>query len=91
MRYRQDKKNKRRLTTVEIVVDDAPLLSPDEKGRALFPHPNQSVLVKIAWREEQLRQRVKEAGGKWLPGQKLWQLPYRKVIALGLRQRIQER
>ncbi len=89
--YRHDKKRQRRLTTVEIVVDDAPIprvrRMPDDPTA---PHPNSNVLLRIAYSEENLRQRVKTAGAMLLPERKLWQLPYRKALALQLHRRIVE-
>jgi hypothetical protein len=91
VRYRKDPARQRRLTTVELIVDEGPLISRRRVEKELNPHPNRHILVKISYREEELRQRAKQAGGKWLPEKRLWQLPYHKAIALGLRSRIVER
>lgn len=89
VRYRRDPARRRRVTTVELIVDEAPLVPPrNAVEKALFPHPNENVLVRIAYQEGPLRQRVKDAGGKWLPEKRLWQLPYRKVSVLKLQERI---
>lgn len=89
VRYRRDTARQRRVTTVELVVDEAPLAaSRNAIEKALFPHPNEYVLVRVAYHEGPLRQRVKEAGGKWLPEKRLWQLPYRKASVLKLEERI---
>jgi hypothetical protein len=89
VRYRRDKQRQRRLTTVEIVVDESPTL---RVGRvvddATAPHPNSLVRLRVAYDEENIRRKVKEAGGRWLPDKKLWELPYRKVLPLQLRHRI---
>ena len=71
--------------------DEGPLISRRRVEKELNPHPNRHILVKISYREEELRQRAKQAGGKWLPEKRLWQLPSHKAIALGLRSRIVER
>jgi hypothetical protein len=42
----------------------------------------------VAYGEEALRQRVKQAGAKWVPEKKLWQLPRRTAVALKLQERI---
>jgi len=92
VRYRQDKRQKRRLTTIEIVVNERPLINiPGTTEKLLYPHPNRHVFIHVAYREESLRRRVKQAGGKWLPNQKLWQLPFHKAAALGLQSRVRER
>ena len=38
--------------------------------------------------EELLRKRVKQAGGRWHPESKTWEVPLRVVDELGLRERI---
>lgn len=91
VRYRKDPARQRRLTTIELIVDEGPLIPRSRMEKALNPHPNRHILVKISYREEELRQRAKQAGGKWLPEKRLWQLPYHKAIALGLRSRMVER
>ena len=58
------------------------------QDKALFPHPNQAVLLRIGYKEEAMRARVKAAGGKWLPDKKLWRLHYRLVEQLGLQNRV---
>ncbi len=91
VRYRKDPARRRRLTTVELIVDEGPLIPQSHVEKAINPHPNRHILVKISYGEEALRQRAKQAGGKWLPEKRLWQLPYHKALALGLRSRIVER
>ena len=89
VRYRQDKARKRRYTTIETIVDEGPLANlRTPEAKALFPHPNQAVLLRIGYKEEAMRARVKAAGGKWLPDKKLWRLPYRLVEQLGLQNRV---
>lgn len=89
VRYREDRATQRRLTTVEIVVDHAPLCPKRHTAdKIAFPHPNQYMLVRVGYREEELRRRVKEAGGRWLPDECLWRLPYRAVKALKLESRV---
>jgi hypothetical protein len=46
------------------------------------------VHVRVAFGEEELRRRVKEAGGKWRPETKTWELPLRTVDELGLMDRV---
>lgn len=38
--------------------------------------------------ELESKRQVKTAGGKWDPKRQVWQLPYEKVTALGLSDRI---
>lgn len=65
----------RRLTTVELVVDDRPAA-------------RREALVHVAYRETELRGRVKQAGGVWDQTRKLWRVPATAVKALGLEDRI---
>jgi hypothetical protein len=60
VRYRYDEKRRRRLKTAEIVVDDVPW-APSPQAES-----HQLVYVAIEYREWELRERIKEAGGSWL-------------------------
>ena len=44
----------------------------------------QIVGVRIAVAEADVRQRAKQAGGKWNPDRKVWELRYRQAVALKL-------
>ena len=46
------------------------------------------VQTRVAWDEEELRRRVKQAGGRWRPESKTWELPFRAVADLGMEDRI---
>ena len=76
VRYRIDPESGRRLTTVELIVDerDGP--------------PVGDVRVRIGFGETELRQRVKDAGGAWDASKKLWRIKAASVRALGLQKRI---
>ena len=43
---------------------------------------------RIHYREAELRETVKAAGGQWQPQERLWKLSYETVIKLGLDKRI---
>lgn len=91
VRYSRDPAKKRRLTTVELIVDEAPLLPPRSKvEKTLFPHPNQIVFVRIDYKESKLRSKAKAAGALWQPELKLWRMPYRIAVKLGLKERIED-
>lgn len=83
VRYRYDSKRKRRFKTVEIVVEEIPWAP--RLGRI---SRKTIVGVKVTTREKMLRQQVKQAGGKWNPTTKLWELPYQATVDLGLEERI---
>jgi hypothetical protein len=42
----------------------------------------------IAFDEVELRQKVKDAGGKWSKSTKTWKIPYQTARKLGLKKRI---
>jgi len=46
--------------------------------------------IKVQYREKELQRKVKQAGGIWRPRHKLWELPYGKILELGLEGRIAE-
>jgi len=54
------------------------------------PHlpDDQIVALRIAFADVAIRARVKQAGGRWDPERRVWQLPYDRVVALGLNNRI---
>ncbi|HLF25609.1 MAG TPA: hypothetical protein VJG32_04685 [Anaerolineae bacterium] len=83
VRYRYDEKKKKRYKTIELVIEEtdwAPKVDP-LKGATL-------VRIRVEWEETALRQRVKDAGGRWNPDEKVWELRYDKSVALGLKKRI---
>jgi hypothetical protein len=89
VRYRKDEAGKRRLTTVEIIVDDTPLQPPRRKtSKTAATRNSQRVLLRIGYEEEELRERIKQAGGWWLPRERLWRLPFQAVEALKLQSRV---
>jgi hypothetical protein len=74
VRYPEDPHGKRRLTTVELIVDERPLPTPAG--------------VRIAYGETELRHQVKAAGGIWDAERKLWRLPKTAIRKLKLEKRI---
>jgi hypothetical protein len=89
VRYRYDASQRKRFTTVELIVDEAPW-NPVGRSDAVFvtaeiPKP---VAVRIDYREDALRQQVKAAGGRWDADKRVWKLPLGQVRALGLGDRI---
>ena len=82
VRYRYDAARRKRLKTVELVVDEQ-----DWIPGVIFL-TTRRVLPRIGFGENDLRERVKEAGGYWSPEKKARVLPYRKVLELGLERRV---
>ena len=76
VRYRVDPLRQRRLTTVEIVVDEAPTLNSVRVG------------VRVAWGEKELGRTVRAAGGAWDHDAKVWMMTLGQAKRLGLADRI---
>jgi len=83
VRYRYDPKQKRKIKTIELIVEEGHW----EKDSKKIPQ-NKKVYVRIAYDEIYLRNLVKDSGGKWNRQKRAWELPYRAVVALGLTDRI---
>jgi hypothetical protein len=81
VRYRYDEKSQKRYTTVELIVEQVPwhpeMIKPDAIVRFV-----------IGYDEVDLRQKVKDAGGKWSKTTKTWKIPYKTARKLGLKKRI---
>jgi hypothetical protein len=83
VRYRYDARSKKRFKTVELLVSERDWAPPRPRVA-----PDQLVGLHVAFADVAVRERVKQAGGTWHPGRKLWQLRYDRVVALGLTRRI---
>lgn len=67
VRYRHDMTGRVRYTTVELVVDEAPV-------RKRKPDTG-VVLIRIKRNEHRLRQRIKDHGGRWDEESLAWRMP----------------
>ena len=85
VRYRYDAQRRKRFKTVEIIVAERAWDPPAPRLANDTP-----VAVRLDFAELELRQRVKQAGGKWNPDRKLWQLRYADAVALKLAPRIED-
>ena len=85
VRYRYDTQWKKRLKTVELIVAER-----DWEPPALRFTADTIVGVRIGFAEVDMRERVKQAGGKWNRSRKVWELRYDQVVALTLEARIVE-
>ena len=61
---------------------------PNAISHEVSRNPADRVDIQEAGYEKSTRQRVKQAGGSWRPGQRLWELSYEQTVALGLESRI---
>jgi len=82
VRYRYDAIRKRRLKTVEIVVEEVP--------RTPKLGEDDPVLVKINWNEKSLQTKIKSCQGRWNKNKKLWILSYAEAKKLDLLSRMVE-
>ena len=71
VRYRYDAQRKKRLKTVELLVAERDW----EPSRPRIPKDH-IVALRVAFPELALRDRVKQAGAKWDPDRKVWQMRY---------------
>lgn len=83
VRYRYDAQRKKRFKTVELLVAERGWEPPKPPIAS-----DQIVGLRVAFAEVAVRDRVKQAGGTWNPEQRLWQLRYARVVALGLNHRV---
>ena len=83
VRYRYDAERKKRFKTVELLVEERDWEPP----RTPFA-PDQIVGLHVAFTDVAVRDRVKQAGGRWHPERRVWQLRYDRAVELGLTRRI---
>jgi len=83
VRYRYDDQQRKRLKTIEIIVEEEPWTPPQRSALQ-----ERIVALRIAVTEGTTRRQVKAAGGTWHSQQQVWHLRYDRVVALGLASRI---
>ena len=87
VRYRYDEETQKRYKTVELIVESSNWV-PEQKHQNTGWCMTDILGIKIGPFEKELQEQVKRAGGIWRPRQKLWELSYAKITALGLENRI---
>ena len=92
VRYRYDAVRAKRYKTVELVEEVSPWEGGEFKPKATTqpaePRPSDRFGVRIGYDELELRDQAKQIGAIWRPKQKLWELTYAQIEALGLQNRI---
>lgn len=83
IRYRYDPQRGVKYKTVELLIEEEAWSEP---RRIISPH--EVVGVQVGLSEIEQQRRVKQAGGKWNPVRRLWELKYEQVVALKLESRI---
>ena len=87
VRYRYDEARSLRFTTVELIVSQA-AWQPRKRSRSSPRSPHDMVHVRIAYDDIALRAQMKTLGALWRPRQKLWELSWGAVVALGIEHRV---
>lgn len=82
VRYRYDKLKQKRYKTAEIIVEEK------DWYPGVISYPDKRVFIRIGYAENTLRDLVKQHGGYWNPDKKAWHLVWKKVVELGLEQRV---
>ena len=77
VRYRYDTQRKKRFKTVEIIVAERDWDPPAPRFTV-----DTIVGVRVGFAEADMRDRVKQAGGKWNRSRKVWDMRYDQVVAL---------
>jgi hypothetical protein len=85
VRYRYDEKRKKRLKTVELIVEETDWEPPRRPFK-----DDEIVSVELDFKERELRSKVLQAGGTFNTAQKIWQIRYDRALKLGLRDRIRQ-
>jgi len=89
VRYKYDAATGRRFTTVELIEEESAWRTEPPAAAKTGPlTQSQRLPVRIDYRESELREKVKATGGIWRPRQKLWEMRYEDIVALGLESRV---
>jgi hypothetical protein len=83
VRYRYDYDRKRKVKTIELIIDESPLTKNSKK----IPM-NKIMQLSVKYGEIQIGRLIRSAGGRWNRKEKVWELPYGEVLALGLEDRM---
>lgn len=73
VRYRYDAIRGVRMKTVEIIVEEKP-------AKPTLPYRNHDIVsIVVRYTEKALRERLKAAGGRWSPEEKLWRVLFGSI------------
>jgi hypothetical protein len=81
VRYRYDENSRKRYTTIELIVNE-------KAWNPVVFKPDSIVRIQIAFDEVDVRQKIKDAGGRWSKSTKTWKISYKTACRLGLKTRI---
>ncbi len=89
VRYRYDETARKGYTTVELIEEETDWVAvPPNPAEQPTHLPMERLAVRVEYCETDPRNKVKKVGGIWRPRQKLWELSYEDVVALGLESRV---
>jgi hypothetical protein len=93
VRYRYDEEHRRRLKTAEIILEEVPWEpaggeGPKTEGTQAVGSSRGLVRIRVRYEDREIRRLVKDAGGQWLSGLRLWEVELGVVRRLGLEGRI---
>jgi hypothetical protein len=83
VRYRYDEKTGKRIKTAKLIIDET-----DEAPVDTSIPPCERRFITVGLDEKELREKVKNAGGRWHPDEVAWSLPYGRIVSLGLAARM---
>ena len=69
--------------TVELIEEESAW-----EPRGGWTDPDELVEIRVEYREHEVREEVKRAGGWWIAGRRVWRLPRYRAAQLGLEGRI---
>ncbi len=78
VRHRLDETGMKRITTVELIVSEAPINR----------RPGPTVDIEVKPHERALRAKLKTAGARWHEAESIWSIRRSTALALGLKPRI---
>ncbi len=83
VRYRRDDERNRKMKTIELIIDESPVT----KNKKSIP-ANKIMRIEVKYGEVKIGRIIRSAGGRWNAKEKVWELPYKDVVALGLEKRV---
>lgn len=86
VRYLYDATRRRRLKTIELIIEDLPWIPAPRRIRRTS---DEIVAVRIHWNETLLRSRALALGAIWRPGPEIWEMPWDSAKKLGLSDRVE--
>lgn len=84
IRFRYDEENRKRLKTVELIVEESDWMPPVSRYTV-----DALVSLRIEASDMKMRIQAKAAGAKWNPEKQLWFVKYGKIVGTTLEKHLQ--